>query len=268
MSVWGLLCPNRRLRPARCSRLALGISWNFVFDIRYKTPFICNFTSLRSTKSKNEGHFLGQGIKFDRKLPKYGNGFFGLCYAKIAQWQNLLYTLPTLVQTLCLLQDVSNSWGRDSWFDTRHSGSRTCIILRLSVTCRFFSYLLLLPSGSISIESVISKCTQFTLTSPKYEGLRAVFLAQTTGTKQTLTKTKVCRVRLRICDPANCTRVLFSFYSDFQCCKARFTSLAVHSPISTPQHEHNRQPQEGMKKLARWFRILVKANRNILKLER
>ena len=33
-------------------------------------------TPSRSPKSKKEGHFRGQGIKFDRKMPKYGNWFF------------------------------------------------------------------------------------------------------------------------------------------------------------------------------------------------
>ena len=50
----------------------------------------------RSLKSKKEGHFRGQGIEFDRKMPKYGNWFFAICYAKIERWHNLLYTLPTL----------------------------------------------------------------------------------------------------------------------------------------------------------------------------
>ena len=47
----------------------------------------------RVLKSK-KGHFCGQGIKFYRKMPKYGNWFFGQCYTKIA----LLYTPLTLIQ--------------------------------------------------------------------------------------------------------------------------------------------------------------------------
>ena len=53
-------------------------------------------TPPRDLKSKKEGYFRGQGIKFDRKIPKYGNGFFGQSYAKITQVPNVLYTPPTL----------------------------------------------------------------------------------------------------------------------------------------------------------------------------
>ena len=53
-------------------------------------------TPTRYLKSKKEGHFRGQGIKFDRKMAKYENQFFRKCYAKIARWHNLLYTPPTL----------------------------------------------------------------------------------------------------------------------------------------------------------------------------
>ena len=50
-------------------------SLNFAFGPKNlkNANFICNFTGFKSPKSKKEGHFRGLGIKFERKVSKYGN---------------------------------------------------------------------------------------------------------------------------------------------------------------------------------------------------
>ena len=67
------------------------------------------FRDLWGSKSRNQDHFRVQWIKFDRKMPKYGNRFFGKCYAFFAGVPNLLYTPPTLGWPLFWGEKESNN---------------------------------------------------------------------------------------------------------------------------------------------------------------